>query len=499
MGDIVEERTAGAMKGKFMRAIKTVDLLSLPVSGMLVLGLLYVSLPLMAFSGLDIGITKEHASKLTAQSVLYSVIGIICFMWGAFGRGKMFDCGGGASSIVFSDWNNQPRVLFVCVTLFIAGFGSKVVHVITGDYLLHRYLGPMSGPFAIKYIISLNLLHTLALAVACCFYYRLKKVNDPAACFWKKIAMGLLTFEVACALLTRGSRFAIVIPVAIALLARHYLFQRNNRLVLIVGLVVMAVLFPVKNFLRNPAEPINNYFTANHGHSGLIVPYKDMDGLDVLYYGLDEFLGREGESNQARAMAPMTGAIMSFAADSSMGRLAQAHVFALIVMNTNVSNYLYGRGFLHIFTHFGASRDFIERISGVKPEEELMNKYGLVGLNKDGLPTVSVPSTIMGDLYLNFGLAGIVGGMFLVGVFVRRVYGFLAKDATPPSVFVYAMLWIFVLHGFEQSVATVIAQSIKEALVATIVCAAMVVPLRKLSVLRVVREGVRPRRVIYVR
>lgn len=485
MGNSAEMQTRGTMQEKFVRMVKAVDLLSLPVSGTLALGLVYGLLPMLAFLGLKIGFVEEMATKLTAQSVLYSVIGIICFVWGAFGRGTMPKSGGETPSIVWADWNNQSRVLLVCVTLFVAGFGSKVVHVLTGDYLLHKYLGPVHGPFLIKYIISLNVFHTLALAVACCFYYRLKKVRDPCACLWQKIVIGLSVFEIVCALLTRGSRLAIVIPVAIILLSRHYLYRRNNRLALIVGFVVIAVLFPVKNFLRHPAIAYNEYFAANHGQDGLFVPDKEMDGVDILYYGIDEFLGREGEFTRARATVPIGDAVIRFAADSSLGRLAQAHVFALIVTNTN--DYLHGRGFLHILSHFGASRDFVERISGVIPGDELWVRYGLVGLNKDGTPTASITPTIMGDLYINFGLAGIVLGMFLVGVFVRRVYEFVEKEATPPRVFLYAMLWIFVLRGFEQSVATVVAQSIKEALVVLVVSAAIIAPVRKLFTRSAVR------------
>ena len=480
-GDIAKMQTVGAMKEKFVRMVKAVDLLSLPVSGMLVLALLYVSLPLVAFVGFDIGMLKAHASRLTAQSVLYSVIGIICFMWGAFWRGTMLNRGGGTSSIIFAEWNNLPRVLFVCVTLFVAGFGSKIVHVLTGDYLLHKYLGPMGGPFVMKYFISLNIFHTLALAVACCFYYRLRQINDPGACLWRKIAFGLLMFEIVCGLLTRGSRLAVVIPIAIALLSRHYLCQRNNRLALIVGFVVVALLFPIKNLLRNPAEPINNYLTADRGHGVLVVPYGGMDALDILYYGIDEFLGREGASDRAREFVSMPSAVVSFVSDSSMGRLGQAQVFAIIVERTN--SYLYGRTFLSVFSHLGLPGDFVERVSGIGAEHDYAVRSGLVAMNKEGVPAAKVPPTVMGDLYLNFGLVGIIAGMFVIGCFAKQLHRCLVEEnARCPTVFIYAMLWIFALHGLEEPLAEAVAKLFKTSAFTMVVCAAISVPIRKSSV-----------------
>lgn len=467
------------------RMMGKLDLLSLPVSGALMLMLLYLSLPLISLLGVDVGMAKEHAGMLTSRSVLYSLVGIACFTWGAFGfrhsTGRL-----AAASISYGGaWNNQVRVLFICAALLAAGFGSKLIHVIAGDYHLNKYLGHTSELFLVKFFISLNTFHFIALAVACCYYYWLKGRDEPGACLWRKIAFGLFAFEVACGLLMRGSRFALVVPVAILLLTRHYLYQRNNRLALIVGIIVVVVLFPVKNILRNPAELINNYL----GKGVMVLPCKGMDTLDIIYYGMDEFLGRANDQldrDCAVGAAPLrdrrfpVGEVAAFASDSTVGRLAQAHVFALIVRDTN--EYLYGRSFLHILVHFGASHDFVERISGVRPGDDFAVKAGFVGVDQGGNPLAGVGYTIMGDLYLNFGIVGTLAGMVLVGYLVRRVYCLVSEDATCSSVLVYTMVWIFVLHGFEQSLSAAMAKLFQIAAITMISSALMAVPAKKLPV-----------------
>ena len=80
MGDIRQNKNARGMKEKIVQMVKVVAPVSWLASGMLMRLLLYGLLPVVGLLGMGTGTAKWHASMLTAQLILFSTIGVGCFM-----------------------------------------------------------------------------------------------------------------------------------------------------------------------------------------------------------------------------------------------------------------------------------------------------------------------------------------------------------------------------------------------------------------------------------
>jgi oligosaccharide repeat unit polymerase len=85
-------------------------------------------------------------------------------------------------------------------------------------------------------------------------------------------------------------------------------------------------------------------------------------------------------------------------------------------------NYLYGLGFLQIFIH--PIPRIIWESKPIQPSAYFMSEI-LPKFYKFG---VGFASSIFGDLYWNFGLIGIIVGMFLTGLFLKTVYLWFIKN-----------------------------------------------------------------------
>jgi hypothetical protein len=55
-----------------------------------------------------------------------------------------------------------------------------------------------------------------------------------------------------------------------------------------------------------------------------------------------------------------------------------------------------------------------------------------------------LPPTAIGEWYANFGISGIIGGMFVVGLLLGRIYKFARASDSP----YLAVLWANIAFGF---------------------------------------------------
>lgn len=67
---------------------------------------------------------------------------------------------------------------------------------------------------------------------------------------------------------------------------------------------------------------------------------------------------------------------------------------------------------------------------------------------------VSIGMFHIGDLYINFGPAGITIGMFILGIFYRTIYAYLRPgiDSEPLRIFLYTFLMWPIVSGFEAEI-----------------------------------------------
>jgi hypothetical protein len=90
------------------------------------------------------------------------------------------------------------------------------------------------------------------------------------------------------------------------------------------------------------------------------------------------------------------------------------------------------------------------------------NVFGrMVGLLPPTDFVTGVAVTNMGDLYINFGLSGIVVGMFLTGILYKILSSSCCGQRGPLFVLIYSLMWPILVHGMESPITVLYANSLK--------------------------------------
>lgn len=120
--------------------------------------------------------------------------------------------------------------------------------------------------------------------------------------------------------------------------------------------------------------------------------------------------------------------------DLTIGRSAGADMFFLALERTPDPNpYLYGDSLAKVFTSFIPRPLYPDKTWSFGMD--FSNNY----LNAPLLASIS-PSTI-GELYINFHVAGIITGFFVIGVFLRTVYAYcISNSITREGAIIYAII-----------------------------------------------------------
>jgi hypothetical protein len=124
--------------------------------------------------------------------------------------------------------------------------------------------------------------------------------------------------------------------------------------------------------------------------------------------------------------------------DTSFGRINHLATTATIIRDTPASQpYLWGESYLPLLTKW------IPRVIWHgKPEEHLGNswasRYGYLG-GDDSTTAYNLPW--LPEMYMNFGLAGVVGIMFLLGLFYRLLWVWLMGAAEKPAEYAVAIVF----------------------------------------------------------
>ena len=232
---------------------------------------------------------------------------------------------------------------------------------------------------ALYLFLSLNPLHFTALAIAFSQYFFLLRAKDVRSRAWCGIAWTLFIVEFLVQIIFGYGRMGVLIPALIYLLTRHYLYKPNVGRILVVGLSVFLLIFPIKLYMKDKVSIDRSYFASEQGVSMI------------------------------QALTSELPSTLSLITDSTVGRIGQSHVFTAIVEKTEYL--LYGRGLLDFFRAFDLWSVMRGDIQFLNDGNDFGIAYGMIGI---GDFFTGVGPTQIGDLYLNFGLLGIVFGMCLI-------------------------------------------------------------------------------------
>lgn len=438
----------------FFRNLHSLDAFELGISGLLVLLAIHFSGSVLVNLNLGSSYLRAHESLITFQSLIYAFMGIF-----AFGVGYWFVAGyiGGNKGLVGiqQPWKWE-RAIYMFFGLLGAGFAIKFYHIFTGAHLRNMYIAPTDPLFFFKFFISLNSFHFMALTLGFTCYYALLKEGSSRAKIWCFLAWGTFSFEILCGFLTGGGRLSTLIPILLFLITKHYLYEKSLMRIIVAGLLIFLVLFPVKHVLRDTPSVLNQYFGGNLEIFPWLPTFQPKDPILALsqkeMFELERY--QRLRINSANAWELTT--------DSGFGRIAQGHVFGVIVERT--TDYFYGRPLLFIVHQIGVPNSVIETIAGVGTGTEFGRKYGLV----DDFYTAVGPTT-MGDWYLNFGLVGVVLGMGLYGIFFKKICCSLIGTISPTGILMYSLFWIVLMHGLEQSMSASLGKLLQTFLILLLV------------------------------
>lgn len=399
-----------------MSAAYRFDIVDLGNSALAYLMLALFLSPVLAMVGLvspSMGNEDKVFPSFSGQSLGYAGIALLCLFLG--NRVPVW-LGWRARSVKWSEAEWRPaNALAVYLLTMLAGFATKILTVLQGGEL------PLPGflPYGqLSFFLSLNWLSFLALGIAFVQYYRLLRLqNASGVLFWRILAWGTLVFCVMSSFFVVG-RFASVLPIILVMIIRHYLIKRSNLQFIVISVAIIAVLFPLKTFWRTQMVSFNE---LQSGHVETTQSFGQK--ASSIQVGL---LGEKG-----------------FFLDSTVGRIRQSHIFTAIVESQR--GFEYGRTLLDLPLKVVPPRFW----SGLKANivsdgNRLGRELGIVGDQLTG-----IGPTLPGDLYLNFGLVGIVVGMFLFGMLYRYLYEALLAKITATGVLLYGVIWIEVVHGLE--------------------------------------------------
>ena len=405
-----------------MRKPLNVDIFNLGFSFLAYYIVIFSILPIAFALGLTTEFTNLPArgiNFLSKESLTYLVTGFFAFLVGYSAMGGQLTLNS------LADFLNNPwdpgRSLWVLALVFVSGFAIKCPRILSTLAEANSEVSTTLLSF-----LSLNPLHFIALAIAFSQYFFLLRNRDKQAKLWRIIAWLLFIFEFLGQVKFGAGRMSILTPVVIYLITRHYLYRRCAGRIILIGLGVFLLIFPLKLYMKDKSNLDENYFTIQQGHSSIETLTSDLAKTATLMI------------------------------DSSVGRLGQSHIFTAVVNRTE--QFLYGQGLLDFFHAFTISSFFNQPSHFINDGNDFGKAIGLLRTHDN---VTGVGPTQIGDLYLNFGFSGVIFGMLLMGILYRYLFKSLVVSNSISGIMCYSILWVQIIHGFEDWLSLTFVRHIK--------------------------------------
>lgn len=409
----------------FKKTLQKFDVFSLGNSVTLYLLVIFLFLPLGVFLGIPSRIGAWFFSTQTQLfsfwGVLLVAVGIIFFIVGYRVFGALFQKRRFILPSFSLDQNwREKNILLVFLFLFFLNITVKALRLYFGWYIHTNSVVSALRLGLYSFVGILDWVGPIALGIAFLSYFSLLKKGDGRFVIWRYIAWGVFLFEFLYGFFSL-SRFRVLVPVLIYLIVRHYIFKRSIMQVCVVGVLILFLVIPIMNIMRSPA----GFF----------------EGYEIL-------------SQEKTALH-----VTEYVFDSAAGRVDQSRIFKNLLENFDVLSY--GGVFKHFAISLGPPRIFWEEKPAIN---ENGNAFGReIGILNPEDKTTSIAPTVLGDWYLNFGIFGVIVGMFLMGGLFRFVYDALIvrSGAALSGVMIYSIVWIQVIKGMEDWIAPVYAGLVK--------------------------------------
>ncbi|MEK7162811.1 MAG: O-antigen polymerase [Patescibacteria group bacterium] len=412
----------------FKNKIKSFDFFELGNSVILYYFFIFYLSSILFFVGIR-GFLWE-TSDVYYKALFYLTIGLIFFAIGYYNR-QTFSVVRRLPDFLKlkSEWDFK-KVPWVFGVVFVLGLGIKILRIFGGAYSYWQQNSWLEKNSFYSLLGIFDWLSYVALIIAFISYFYFKKNNDARYHLWQKIAWGVFILEMIYALPSCNRTF-VAMPIILYLIVRSYFSRITWRQIIIIAMGTVIILFPLGNACRNPK-------ILSH------------------YSLVEKPLAEKSIKNIENSLAYIKNA-GNFTFNSIFSRIDQFAIFSRIIeMN---EPFLYGKPLLNFFISLGPPRFIWTNKPIISGGGDFGHRSGL--LAPDVKSTVGV--TIIGDWYMNFGLAGIIFGMFFMGMLFRLIYEYFIKrtEISLSGVMIYSILWLNIIKGMEDWIAPVYAGLVK--------------------------------------
>lgn len=407
-------------------AIKNFDVFNLGFSITFFYVLMFGALPFALLFNTPSLLVQElkkgttHPFLFRPEFIFYLLAGLLAFISGYLLVGHFLkNKTDWRPEFLKAEWSKQ-RTLIIFWGIFIIGLVVKGVKILGGSYFhLDKNLIFVTSPYY-GILAFLEGTGPIAVAIAFAFYFHLLKNKDSNSGKWRLLAWEAFSVEFIYGVFS-GSRLSAAIPVVVYLIIRNYLYKKNLFLVVAVALLMFFIVMTFQGFYRSPDVFMRSYVDFSEG-------------------------------------SPKSK-ILEFILDNSIGRTDQARIITYVFSNTK--EFLHGATFRDFFISLGPPR-FIWKNKPLS-----INSRGNDFGHRIGYLTTDYKSavgpTLVGDLYINFGVMGIILGTFLLGLLYRLIFGVLVNLSNPPlyGIVIYSLFWSQFIPGLENWIAPVWAGMVK--------------------------------------
>ncbi len=392
--------------------------------------LIFYFVPFTALFGLSTKILFIDY-KIPWLALGYAALGLLAFIIGYFTRlGSYF--AGKTPNIFVGAWD-QKKVKIAFWVFFIIGTINRIIRIVGDGYFTAHNVSPLfSNSFFYGLVGYLDWFWYIALIIVFINYYKLKKEGGNYK-KWRLWAFGVLAVEgfyggPTC------SRIAVIVPVLLYLLIKSFVSKIKYLQIGFVSLAMVLILFPFGNACRN-FSLLNSYQILN---------------------------SPPGNQEQVNHPAINIENVGGFIVDSFWGRVNQSFIFSKVLSAPRAITASYGSSLSNFLSTLGPPR-FLwpnKPLSTNSLGNDIGHQLGI--LSPEDLKT-SIGPTLIGDLYMTFGILGIILGMFFMGAFFRFIYDYLIKltDISSSGLMIYSVFWVQVIQGMENWIAPIWAGLIK--------------------------------------
>ena len=409
---------------QFKNKAKSFDFFELGNSVILYYLLIFFLAPILFFFGVS-GFLWEN-SVVYYKALLYLTLGLIFFAIGYYNRQTSSIAGRLPKFLKLdSEWDFRKAPLIFGVT-FIFGLGIKILRIFGGAYAYWQQNSWLQNSSFYSLIGIFDWLSSVALIIAFTSYFHFKKNNDARYRLWQKIAWGTFILEMVY-VLPSCNRTSVMMLIILYLIIKSYFSRITWQQIIFIILGVAIVLFPFGNACRNPGI-LRHYSLVER-------PIENI-GNSLTY------IKNAGD----------------FTSNSIFSRIDQFAVFSRIVEMDEPL--LYGKSLLKFFISLGPPRFIWHNKPIIVGGGDFGHRSGLLAPD---VKSTTVGVTMVGDWYMNFGLAGIILGMFFMGMLFRLIYEYLIKRTgiSFSGVMIYSILWLNIIKGMEDWIAPVYAGLVK--------------------------------------